>query len=53
MESSLMLCENGKVLSSAGWAVQPMGSDFLEYSDAPDACLVNLSENQPGRGRVI
>jgi hypothetical protein len=53
MESRLMLCKNGKVLSSEGWAVQPIGSDFLEYSDGPDACLVNLGENQPGRGRVI
>lgn len=53
MESRLMLCENGKVLSSEGWAVQPIGTDFLEYSDGPDACLVNLGENQPGRGRVI
>jgi hypothetical protein len=53
MESRLMLCENGKVLSSEGWSVQPLGADFLEYSDGPDACLVNLGHSQSGRGRVI
>jgi hypothetical protein len=43
MESRLMLCKNGKVLSSEGWAVQPIGSDFLEYSDGPDALADGLA----------